>query len=172
MWTYDNKTIICNYRGFDIYEIGNGFGIQQFYYFKWTILQDAINHIDRHLGGRHGQGAIFWKKTPNNVKENIKESITKENEIKEIYNKIKMDIEKGELKIVTDGLLTLIGECYSKDLIDNNFIESVKDNLDKLEKIMGYVSSTNINEAKVANNKSLQICDNILISINNQVKIA
>ena len=174
MWTDDvNNSIICNYRGFDIFKIGSGFAVKQFSFFKWPALQDAIYHIDRHCGG--GKGTIIWKTFPSsnpNIKENPPKLSEKEIvDIKEIYNKVKIDIGKGELKIVTDGLLMLIRECYSKDIIDNKFIEGIKDNLDKLEKVMTYISSDNTNESNVANDKSLQLCNKILVSINNVAKI-
>lgn len=172
MWTDDvDNSIICNYRGFDIFKIGSGFAIKQFSFFKWPLLQDAICHIDRHCGG--GKGTIIWKKTSSSIDPNIKENSPKVEivDIKEIYNKVKIDIDKGELKIVTDGLLMLIRECYSRDIISNKFIEGIKDNLDKLEKVMTYTSSDNTNEASVANDKSLQLCNKILVSINNVAKI-
>lgn len=178
MWTDDvNDSIICNYRGFDIFKINSGFGIKQFSFFKWPVLQDAIYHIDRHCGG--GKGTIVWRTAPHPIYSNIKE--IKENSpkvsekeivnIKEIYDKIKMNIAKGELRVVTDDLLTLIRECYSKDIIGDKFIESIKDNLDRLEKIMGYMSSDNSNEAKIANDKSLKLCSEILTSVNNIANI-
>lgn len=175
MWNDDvNDSIICNYRGFDIFKIGSGFAIKQFSFFKWPILQDAIYHIDRHCGG--GKGTIIWRTVSHPRDPNIKENPPKISEkeivdIKEIYNKVKIDIDKGELKIVTDGLLILIRECYSKDMIDNKFIECIKDNLDKLEKVMTYMSSNNTNEASIANDKSLQLCSKILVNINNVTKI-
>jgi len=175
MWTNDvDDSIICNYRGFDIFKIGSGFAVKQFSFFKWPLLQDAICHIDRHCGG--GKGTIIWRTVPSPIDPNIKENPPKLSQeeildIKEIYNKVKIDIDKGELKIVTDSLLMLIRECYSRDIIDNKFIESIKDNLDKLEKVMTYISSNNTNESSVANDKSLQLCNRILASINNVAKI-
>jgi hypothetical protein len=181
MWTSDvDNSIICNYRGFDIFKINSGFAIKQFSFFKWPTLQDATYHIDRHCGG--GKGTIVWKtKLPpqyQNIKGNQQKvfekgiSDTKEIvDIKEIYSKIKTNINKGELMIVTDDLLSLISESYSKDIIDDKFIESIKDNLDRLEKVMGYISSDNSNEAKVANDKSLKLCSEILASVNNVAKI-
>jgi hypothetical protein len=179
MWTEDvNDSIICNYRGFDIFKINSGFAIKQFSYFKWPTLQDATYHIDRHLGG--GKGTIIWKATSSPRYQNTKGNPQKVSEIsvikeivniKEIYHKIKINIDKGELRIVTDDLLVLISESYSKDIIDDKFIESIKDNLDRLEKVLGYMDSNNINEAKVANTKSLQICSEILASVNNIAKI-
>ena len=178
MWTNDvDNNIICNYRGFDIFKINSGFGIKQFSFFKWPVLQDAIYHIDRHCGG--GKGTIIWRTVPSPNYSNIKEikdnslRLTGEEiiDIKEIYDKINIDIDKGELRVVTDGLLMLIRECYSKDIIGDKFIESIKDNLDRLEKVMGYISSDNSNEAKVANDKSLKLCSEILASVNNIAKI-
>lgn len=175
MWTEDvNDSIICNYRGFDIFKIGSGFAIKQFSFFKWPVLQDAIYHIDRHCGG--GKGTIIWRTISPPRDPNIKENPPKLSEkeildIKEIYNKVRIDIGRGELKIVTEGLLMLIRECYSKDIIDNKFIDGIKDNLDKLEKVMNYISSDNNNESNVANDKSLQLCNKILVSINNVAKI-
>lgn len=180
MWTSDvDDSIICNYRGFDIFKINSGFAIKQISFFKWPTLQDATYHIDRHCGG--GKGTIIWKtKLPpryQNIKGNQKVSEkevvgTKEiTDIKEIYSKIKINIDNGELRIVTDDLLVLIKELYSKDIIDDKFIESIKDNLDRLEKVIGYTSSDNSNEAKVANDKSLQFCREILASIDNIAKM-
>ena len=178
MWTDDvNDSIICNYRGFDIFKINSGFAIKQFSFFKWPTLQDATYHIDRHCGG--GKGTIIWKTPPRY--QNTKGSPQKVSEkgsdikeivdIKEIYDKIKINIGKGELRVVTDDLLILIRESYSRDIIDDKFIESIKDNLDRLEKIMGYMSSDNSNEAKIANDKSLKLCCDILASVNNIAKI-
>lgn len=179
MWTDDvNDSIICNYRGFDIFKINSGFAIKQFSYFKWPTLQDATYHIDRHLGG--GKGTIIWKTVSPPRYQNIKGSYQKVSEIsaikeivniKEIYDKIKINIGNGELRVVTDDLLVLIRESYCRDVIDDKFIESIKDNLDRLEKIMGYMSSDNSNEAKIANDKSLKLCSEILVSINNVAKI-
>jgi hypothetical protein len=177
MWTSDvDDSIICNYRGFDIFKINSGFAIKQFSFFKWPTLQDATYHIDRHCGG--GKGTIVWKKRLSSIYPNINEDPKCNSEktveivdIKEIYGKIKVNIDKGELRFVTEDLLTLIRESYSRDIIDDKFIEGIKDNLDKLEKIMGYISSNNTNEAKIANDKSLALCSEILASINNISKI-
>lgn len=173
MWTSDvDDSIICNYRGFDIFKINSGFAIKQFSFFKWPTLQDATYHIDRHCGG--GKGTIIWKTKYQNIKENQKVSekeVVCTADIKEIYNKIKINIDNGELRIIIDDLLMLIRELYSNDIIDDKFIESIKDNLDRLEKVLGYIYSNNINEAKVANTKSLQICSEILLGINDIAKI-
>jgi hypothetical protein len=178
MWTSDvDDSIICNYRGFDIFKIGSGFAIKQFSSFKWPTLQDAACHIDRYCGG--GKGTIIWKTKLPPIYSDVNESYPKgkcspEREIvniKEIYDKIKININKGELQVVTDDLLALIRESYSRDIIDDKFIDSIKDNLDRLEKVMSYTSSDNSNEAKVANDKSLQLCSEILVSMNNIAKI-
>lgn len=171
--------LLCNYRGYDIYNIGNTYIIEQFQ-FKWAIIQDAFNHIDRHLIYKGEPGPyvptyihkqddieVFEIKTPD-IKI-IEPNLTVE--IKDIYNKIKIDIINNKLKDVIDGLLTLIRECYSKDIIDNEFVETIKDRLDRLEKVIGYTSSDNSNESKIAEDKSLRICNEILININKQAKI-
>lgn len=88
-----------------------------------------------------------------------------------VYFKAKTSISRKELQYIPSNLLTLIKHCYFKELLNDNFIDEVQKQFEKLEKLINLTSSNWENESRVSEVKALQLCQKILNKINKEVHI-